>query len=410
MATPIKRIEKDFLLKVLFDEQIPIMLRFGRSEYVVTVSEAPKREVKLVANEPVAGLRAGSKLELMFDYRSQTISFTLTVISSKDESIVAEAPEFLYKNLNRSFSRVISPDDLKVSFTFRGDRYSLSFPKIAEFEPVELPPYSDQFDPKNIKDLVNQLSNWANESASGHKLVMFKESKPTSIEERIISETGKTLFIPSTQTDLPEVDPNPRKRIITESIFKQFLEASGTDAVFIEATVERFLKSKRDADIYSDAWIPILFQEYVIGYIRIWIDTVGKPPFDLALVDTLHQFAKVLAFSLKENGYFKAGAVKKETYTGKLIDVSASGLLFSHPLSALTSSLLPDSEIDVRLSTPKRSVSCAALIVRRYKDNTNSYYGCRYINIAPEDLRFLFEHIYGKPFTDDDASFLTGKV
>jgi len=410
MATPIKRIEKDFLLKVLFDEQIPIMLRFGRAEYVVTVNETPKRDLKLICNESISGLRSGSRLELMFDYRSQTISFSLIVSSAKDESIVAEAPEFLYKNLNRSFSRIPSPADLKVSFAFHGDRYSLSFPKIAEYEPVELPPYSEQFDPRNIKDLVGQLTTWANESASGHKLVMFKDSKPTSIEERIIAETGKSLFIPSTQTDLPQIDPNPRKRIITEEMFKRFLETAGTDAVFVDETVERFLKSKRDAEIYSDAWVPILFQEYVIGYIRIWIDAVGKPPFDLALVDTLLQFAKVLAFSLRENEYFKAGAVKKETFQGKLIDVSASGLLFSHPLSGLTSSLLPDSEIDVHLSTPKRSVNTAARIVRRYKDNSNSYFGCRYMDIAPEDLRFLFEHIYGKPFTDADAAFLAGKV
>jgi hypothetical protein len=30
--------------------------------------------------------------------------------------------------------------------------------------------------------------------------------------------------------------------------------------------------------------------------------------------------------------------------------------------------------------------------------------------MAPEDLRFLFEFIYGKPFTDSDAAFLTGQV
>ena len=42
MATPIKRIEKDFLLKVLYDEQSPISLRYGRGEYVLKVEQPPK--------------------------------------------------------------------------------------------------------------------------------------------------------------------------------------------------------------------------------------------------------------------------------------------------------------------------------------------------------------------------------
>jgi hypothetical protein len=52
----------------------------------------------------------------------------------------------------------------------------------------------------------------------------------------------------------------------------------------------------------------------------------------------------------------------------------------------------------------------AAGIVRRYKDVNLYYFGCRYTQIAPEDLRFLFEYLYGKPFTDADGAFSTGKA
>jgi hypothetical protein len=30
--------------------------------------------------------------------------------------------------------------------------------------------------------------------------------------------------------------------------------------------------------------------------------------------------------------------------------------------------------------------------------------------MAPEDTRFFFEFIYGRPFTDIDATFLAGQV
>lgn len=407
MATPIKRIEKDFLLKVLFDEQIPLMMKYGRAEYVMTVEEPPKRELKLKGNRPLDGLRRGAKLEFMFDYRGQAISFTALAEESRDQSLTLEAPEFLYKNLTRSYSRVLTPADLKVVFSFHGDRYNLSFPKTTEYEPAEPPEYSDGFNPTNIKELINQLSVWAFDAASGHKLVMFRDSRPTAMEERIVAETGKALFIPSTQSDIPSVDPHPRKRIITEDIFKRFLESSGTDRLYVDETLSRFLKGKRDAGLYSDLWAPILFQEYVIGYIHLWIDTIGKPPFDPSVLDTLYQFAKVLAYSLKVNGYFRNASLKKEAFPGKVIDVSASGLLFSNPSAALASSLLPDSEIDIQLIAAKRTVRTAAKIVRRYKDSSAHYFGCRYTDIAPEDLRFLFEYLYGKPFTDADASFIS---
>lgn len=410
MATPIKRIEKDFLLKVLFDEQIPVMVLYNKSEYTVIVEKPPKQELYLRANKSISGLKVGQKLSFVFDYRGQIITFTAKVISVKEELITAEAPEFLYKNLDRSFSRVPTPADLVVRLTFHGDRYNLNFPKIQEYEQEDINIMMDHFDPKDIKQLVNQLSQWAQDNSSGYKLVMFKDNKPALLEEKIIAESGKALFIPSTQTDLPQIDPYPKKKIITEDIFKRFLESSGVDKLYVEDALARFIKAKRDAGIYSDAWVPILFQEYVIGYIHLWIEEENKPPFDFSILDTLYQFAKVLAFSLKIHGYFDNGKVKKESFQGRVVDISASGMLFAYPHSPLSASLLVDSELDVELITPKRTIKTGVKIVRRYNDASMGYFGCRFVTIEPEDLRFLFEYIYGRPFTDQDASFIAGKV
>ncbi|MCA1951136.1 MAG: PilZ domain-containing protein [Treponema sp.] len=410
MATPIKRIEKDFLLKVLFDEQIPIMVFYNKNEYTVVVEKPPKQELLLRANKAIPGLKIGQKLSLVFDYRGQVITFSAKVLSIKENAITTEAPEFLYKNLDRSYSRVPTPSDLVVHLTFHGDRYNLNFPKIQEYEQDDINVLMDEFDPKDIKQLVNQLASWAQENSSGYKLVMFKENKPNTLEEKIIAETGKALFIPSTQTDLPKIDPYPKKKIITEDIFKRYLESSGVDKVYVEDALARFIKSKRDGGIYSDAWVPILFQEYVIGYIHLWIEAENKPPFDFSILDTLYQFTKVLAFSLKEHGYFERGKVKKESFQGKVVDISASGMLFAYPHSSLSSALLVDSELDVDLITPKRTIKTSAKIVRRYNDASMGYFGCRFTLIEPEDLRFLFEYIYGRPFTDQDASFIAGKV
>jgi hypothetical protein len=411
MATPIKRIEKEFLLKVIYDEQIPIIYHWDRSDYVLKLERPAKKELFLRLDRPVVGLKTGKKMDLMFDYRGQVITFTVEVNSLSKGRVVVKTPDFLYKNLDRSYFRVTLPPDLRVQFTFLGDRYSLSFPKTAEYESIEdMGNFLRQTDPKNLSDLVKQMATWIKIYASGYRMFVFREIKPSSTEERIVAETGKALYIPSTLAGLPKEDPYPKKRIVTEDMFKRYLESSGVALTNVDSTYTRIIREKYEDNIYSDAWVPILFQEYVIGYIHIWINQRGLPPFDYAVIDTLFQFAKILAFSLKINGYFDSGLLKNDAFEGNVIDISASGLLFAYPPSALSSSLLPDSELSVKLIAPRRSIDTNAKIVRRYQDHSIDYFGCRFVDIAPEDIRFLFEFIYGTPITNADAAFLAGQV
>ncbi|MDR2080123.1 MAG: PilZ domain-containing protein [Treponema sp.] len=410
MATPIKRIEKDFLLKVLYDDQLTIMYLRNRTEYVLYVEKPTKTEIYLRSNRPISGLKANRRMELMFDYHGQVIIFSVLVTLIKDEHIIAEAPEFLYKNLARSFSRVQTPPDLTVQFSFLGDRYSLAFPKVQDYETDDVAALVQNIDAQNLQGLIGQMALWIKDYADGYKLIIFKDQKPSTTEERILAETGKCLFIPSTQYSLPKEDPYPKRRIITEDMFRRYLESTGVDRQFLDDAMARFLKNKFDKHIYSDAWIPILFHEYVIGYIHVWINKEGKPPFDYGITDTLYQFAKVLAYSLKINGYFDSGLIKEEPFEGRVIDISVSGLLFAYPHTGLSSALLPDSELSIKLTTAKRSINANVRIVRRYKDSAMGYFGCRFLDMLPEDMRFLFEFIYGKPLLDQDVNFLAGQV
>jgi hypothetical protein len=410
MSTPIQRIEKDFLLKVLYDDQIPVIYFNNRVQYTLTMDKPAKAEVTFKSNKLIAGIRVGKKLDLMFNYRGQVILFSIEVSVARDTLITAKTPEYLYKNLERSYSRITMPSDLNVQFTFRGDRYSLKYPKLQEYEEGEVGDWMGKFNPKNLQGLIDQMAGWIRGFASGHKMMLFKEIKPNTTEERIVAETGKTLFLPSTLSQFPKEDPYPKKRLITEDMFLRYLESTGVDRQFINDALRRFIKQKHDAGILSDAWVPILFQEYVIGYIHLWINTAGKKLFDYTIIENLYQFAKVLAFSLKINGYFNAGRIKNEAFTGKIVDISVSGLLFAYPHSSLSSSLFPENELSVSLLVPKRTINTGAKIVRRYKDSTTGYFGCHFLDMVSEDMRFFFEYLYGKPYTDSDAAFMAGQV
>ena len=410
MSTSIKRIEKDFLLKVLYDEKTPLMYLKGQTQYILTVQKPTKGQMYFKADRPVEGLKIRKKIDLMFDYRGKIVTFTVEVASIKDDLIITGEPEFLHKNLDRSFSRVSVPPDLHVHFTFLGDRYSLSYPKIHEFENNDNNAMIKSLDPKDLSGLIDYMAAWIKGYASGYKLVIFKDVKPSAIEERLVAETGKSFYLPSSLGTFPYEDPYPKKRIITEEMFKRYLESTGVDLAFLDDACARYIKQKFDSGIFSDLWVPILFQEYVIGYVHIWINKEGKLPFDFAVIETLYHFSKVLANSLRLNGYFESGKLKNDPFEGKIVNISASGLLFTYPVSAHSSTLMPENELAVRLVAPRRTVNATAKIVRRYKDNNQSYFGCRFLDMAPEDLRFLFEYIYGKTFTDTDADFFSGQV
>ena len=410
MATPVRLIEKEFLLKVLYDEQLPVIYHKDRIEYFFYLEKPVKDDLFFRCDRPIERLKVRENIELKFDYRGKVIVFSVEILSIKHQEITCTIPDYLYKNLDRSYSRVHVPAEMQVHFTFLGDRYNLSFPRVQQYDSTDLGNFFHNIDPKNLSGLIDQMASWIKNFASGYRLLIFKDVRPSTMEERILAETGKALYLPSTRGSFPQTDPFPRKRIITEEIFYRYLESTGVGPGFISSTCSRFIKQKADDGIFSDAWIPILFHEYVIGYVHIWISVTGKPPLDFAIIDTMYQFTKVLAHSLEINGYFDKGKVRNNAFEGKVIDISASGLLFSYPHSEFSTALLPDSKLTVNIITPHRSITVNTIIVRRFKDNAHGYFGCHFIEVDQNDLRFLFEFIYGKPFTDFDAKFLVGQV
>ena len=55
-----------------------------------------------------------------------------------------------------------------------------------------------------------------------------------------------------------------------------------------------------------------------------------------------------------------------------------------------------------------RTIKAFAKVKRVYRDSTHSYFGVEYTELAPEDFRFLFECLYGRGFTDEDAAGIEG--
>jgi hypothetical protein len=410
MATPIKRIEKEFFFKALYDKKIPLIyLRDQKKYYLTLESSAKATELILKPGKPIAGLKPRTRMELMFDFQGQVISCVIEIDTIKDGIITAEIPEFLYKNLDRSYSRIAVPQDLQMRFSFHHDRYNLPFPKVSNFEDDLAERSGKNPLAQNVSALLERMGAWVKGLGGNYKLVIFKDVKPSSTEERVVAETGKTFFLASTREPFPEADPFPEERIITVSLFKRYLESTGVDPKYLDDTCKRFVQAKLTRGIFSDVWVPLLFQEYIIGYIHVWINNSWASRFEIAALDTLFKYARELVHSLKINGFFEKGRRPKEVFVGRVMDISVSGLLFAYPKSSLSSALLVNSQLLIKLITADRTLDINSRIVRRFRDSSLSYYGCHFLDTSFEDMRYLFEYLYGKAL-GEDTIFQIGKM
>jgi hypothetical protein len=408
MATSLKRIEKEFILGSARDEKVRILLIAGSGEWPVFITELGPDKIVLSHAMPLRLLRRGQVYEFRFVYREQAMAFRSKAIEIKENAISVELPPSVYKNLGRRYTRRAPPDKLEVAFSFKGDRYDLSFPITREYSPVAEPEPSSAFDPHDIRALIGEFNERASAFASERAVRMFKERKPESLEERVIVRTGKIYYLPTAVGGLPVADPYSHPRIVTRGVFADFLREQGTQEDFVEEELLRFERNKRNSGVLSELMVPLLFQEYVIGYVCLVNKQPGKPPFDLSILELFLQFSQVLAFSLKINGYFRNAPKKPQDYRADVIDISAGGLLFSNAAKDLAAALLPGSALELSIRVGDRSVKALGSVKRTFRDANRVYYGIEYQEIEPEDFRFLFESLYGRGFTDADATGVEG--
>jgi len=69
MATGIRRIEKEFLLKTLIDDMIPLKLKAAHSEWDLTLESVDSKSMVLKSPVPFTGLRKNLKVAIYFTFR-----------------------------------------------------------------------------------------------------------------------------------------------------------------------------------------------------------------------------------------------------------------------------------------------------------------------------------------------------
>ncbi|MFH2113299.1 MAG: PilZ domain-containing protein [Spirochaetota bacterium] len=408
MASLVKNIEKEFLLNTAKREGASITMNSGGGEWTVRIVDVSTRGVTFAHEIPLRLLRKGVSYDFHYDVRGQTIAFKTPILEPGERRFMVAIPDKMYKNLSRRYTRLPPPGDLAASFSFAGERYDLDFPSSTAFNPDVEPQASADFDPADLKGLMLEFERKALAIGSERGIIMFKDRDPASPEERLSAQTGRCFYLPTIMSGIPRSDPFAERSILTRDDFIGWFVETGLEQGYAEDEVTRFERSKRSAGILSELLVPILFQDYTIGCATIINKQPGKPAFDLRAVETFMSFARVFAWSLKLHGYFKDSPKLADDFLPQVVDVSAGGLLFACQDPKLIQALKENLPVTVLLASKHRNIDAAGVIRRHYIGGQEGFFGIEFTVMAPEDFRFLFEYLYGKPFTDEESDSVEG--
>ena len=399
MGTEVGRIEKEFVFKSLVDDSASCDLHGSRKEFRCRFSGVTNDRLELrPTEEKLEGFTVGEDVRIFFYLKNNYHTFASRVLEVTPDHVVVSQPPGVYKNLQRKFERVRLRGAIDVSFSLHGAKVELNFPKSERYTSVQPPEEDSTFDPRRIQEVVRTFRIEMESRATDNKILMLRDKMPRSWEEKTIVRTGKCLWIPSTAEDFPVRDPFPDERIITKSELIKLEEEAGVQPYVITSKLGNILYEKSKKDIVAELWCPVLYNEYVVGYIHVWNSTDRRERISRDLMEYVQQFAKVLCYSLVTNGYFKVENSTERRYEAPIIDMSASGLLFAHTAADLVKELLVHTDLELTVKMDRRTITIGGRIMRKFKDAENSYFGVLFLKIEQPDFQFLFEYLYGKPF------------
>jgi len=407
MGVKVGRIVREFLFRGLAEQQLEMKLHAHRRELAGRTLEvkADCIEVEITSGDP-RSFAAGDRVRVYFLYQNNWHTFTSNVVERGEARVALESPEGIYKNPQRKYERVAIAEEAEVYFTLKGQRVELNFPRTSRPLPADTPlSVRENFDFGSLDKLHASFRERMEKAVSTSRIVMLRDKVPQKYEEKVIAALGKMLWIPLTEEDWPAKDPFADERVILRRDLVKYEEALERPAYVITSKLGNILYEKQKKGLHSELWCPILYESYIIGYAYLANQGERKERISKELVDWVWEFSKVLSYSLQLNGYFPSGtAVSERRYESPIIDISAAGLMFAHPRQELAQDLLVHTDLDVTVRFAERRLLIRARVRRKFQDGERSYFGLQFLSISPEDLAFLFEKLYGRPYSSAEDS------
>ena len=395
MGSTISRIEREFIIKALDDNKFPLKLHGLRKEAEVVILNYEDEDfIEIFSKERDLGdFGRGEPVRLFFSYYGHVMTFNAKIVTGNEEKLKLSYPELVLKNLQRKYERVNPPEGVELNFTVDNVKVELSFPESGQFVRLEDPSEDERFDTTSINSLVEEFRGIIGNHCDIDRITMFRDKAPGTFEEKLIASTGKIFFmesiyegmnLPGTSADIPVIE-------------KSSLSS---------ADIEQLLSDMKKNGQYSVIYCPILYHEYTVGY--IYLCNKRNKKLEVDILEYVYQFSKILAWVLDKNNYFTGGRTKSQEFQSQIVDISASGLLFADNSENLSDAINIYTDMNIELRIGKRKMPIFCRVMRKYHNKGQTFYGLQYMDIAPEDFRYLFEYVYGRVFNEDDNSLWEG--
>ena len=399
MGIETNRIESEFILKSIFNKSIPITLNMRGKDVIGKIInyKFEKNIVIELSEEDIKLFNKEDKINVYFSYFTLVMNFFATITEIKKNQIIASYPLTIYKNLSRKYTRVAPPENSKVVFSMKGEKFQLDFPKTEEYNSVDFPEFKvEEFAVNNIPQLINDFRKKILESVTHVNIVIYRKQKPESFEEQLLSQSGRVLYIPSVNQEIPsfvEVENVPilTKESIDDYIpdAQKLLKASNTE--------------KSNNGVNSELYCPILYFEYVVGYIHLQNKGIKQIKMKKDVIEFTYQFSKVIAYALKVSGYFDHGKVEvQERYENTIVDISASGLLFESNSNKLKKLILLYADIKIELILGDKIIPINSRVARKFENENTAFFALAFLKMDPKDFEYLFYLVYGREITNKD--------
>jgi hypothetical protein len=399
MSVPVSRIEKEFILKNLVEKKAPVEVRYFDQWIAGLVTDVDDSGAILqLKNEDVPVPGGDAEAYVFFRFRGTRMTFHAKALSLKGSDLSIAVPQGIYRDLSRGYERVAPGEGIKLSFIVQGEKIELNFPKsdISEESPEE-PETMPNFDATKMTNLLKAFREKAQNFSSENKIVMFRERKPESFEEKLVTSIGKAFLYPqSVVKNTPEKDLILSPRLLTQEEIILAQTSHGMELFQVIDILNKTGKEKDTKNILQELYSPILYHNYAVGYLYLVSFKDGGQKFSQKIVDFVFQFGRLLIHSLKANGYFKGEPVKEKVDTAEVVDISASGIQFALPLQRFDSVLLLFNDLDFNLTIGDRELKAGGRIMRKFNDHGRLYICVMFLDIKDADRLFLIEALYGK--------------
>ena len=408
MASQINRIEKEFIFKNMQKQLVELSLHGYHLELTCLLKDFTEERLTLKLLEKTKkSLQREQGLQFFFAFQNNYYTFETKVISHTAEILIVENPRFIYRDPQRKYVR-LKLTGLKVFFLLEGEKVELEFPKTETFVLTGKPEYADDFNPESIVKLINTFRTYVKDKVTEHRIVMYRDKSPQSLEERLLIKTAKAFWIPSTEEDLPLHDPDFLGNIIVKKEVEDFLMSSGTPKYLVRSEIAHLLDKKAKSNVFSEIYCPILYQEYAVGFIYLINRKPRNEKLSSELLKYVLQFSRVLSYSLEINGYYRQHRKADVQHQALVIDISAAGLLFATSEETVYKKINLYNDLDLNIFLEERRVVFSSRIMRKLQDNKNYYFGAQFMKASDDDFHYLFEFLYGKPYTTEAANLWEG--